>query len=92
MPPIGTHSRGYLIERDRITGKVRREADTYTCGHCGGIQTIPPRARPEDCGGLCKVCMQLTCPRCTAAGRCTPFEARITAYEDRMRFRTALSG
>ena len=44
----------------------RREADSFTCGHCNRIVIVPPRADPADLGGLCKQCMALTCPRCTA--------------------------
>ncbi len=53
------------------------EHETFACGHCGAVRVVPHRADPASVGGLCKQCMKLTCPACTAKGRCTPLERRL---------------
>lgn len=62
-----------------------RETDTFTCAHCNSIVAVQPKQRPEDIGGMCKQCMKLTCPHCTAAGHCTPFEKALERQEARGR-------
>lgn len=57
--------------------------DTFTCLHCNGIVPVGAKDRPEDLGGLCKICMGLTCPRCTAKGSCDPFEKKLERTEAR---------
>lgn len=57
------------------------ETDTYVCGHCNGIVLVKPKQRPEDIGGMCKQCMAMTCPACTAQGSCTPFERQLERME-----------
>jgi len=74
---------GYAVwAGDRVT-----ECDTFTCGHCQRVVFVPPKADPAELGGLCKQCMSLTCPRCTAAMRCLPFELALERAEasDRLR-------
>jgi hypothetical protein len=61
------------------------EVDSFTCGHCNRPVAVPVKQRPEDIGGLCKQCMSMTCPRCTAAGHCTPFEKELERQEARGR-------
>lgn len=61
------------------------ETDTFTCFHCNSIVAVQPKQRPEDIGGLCKHCMKMICPRCTAAGHCTPFEKELERQEARGR-------
>lgn len=68
---------GYAV----IFGEDRPdEADTFTCAHCQRITMVKARQRPEDIGGLCKVCMGLICSECVDKG-CTPFERRIENFE-----------
>lgn len=40
-------------------------AETFQCKHCQRHTFVKPYERPEDIGGLCRVCMQLMCPECT---------------------------
>ncbi len=62
------------------------EHETFTCGHCSSITTIPHRADPASCGGMCRHCSRLVCPGCARAGRCTPIEARLEAQLARQQF------
>lgn len=70
---------GYITHPD---GKVE-EHETYTCKHCNRVTRVKARQRAEDIGGLCKACMGLTCPQCTAHGRCTPLERDIAQQLER---------
>jgi hypothetical protein len=70
----------------------KREHDTFTCGHCQRVVIVRHRAAAADCGGMCKRCMKLTCPRCTAAGACTPFEKKLERAEARARLLKAITG
>ncbi len=75
---------GYGIEtRD---GKVIGEEDSFTCGHCNTIVFVKPRQDPADMGGLCKLCMRLTCPVCAGKASCDPFEKKLERMESRDRF------
>ena len=58
------------------------ECDTTTCAHCNAITHVRPGEKPEDIGGLCKVCMGLICPKCVG-GACVPFLKRIEQEEAR---------
>jgi hypothetical protein len=68
----------------------RQEFDTFTCAHCNAITHVKARRRPEDIGGLCKVCMGLICPRCVGQA-CVPFLKRLDDMEARARFRAAIA-
>ena len=72
------------------TGGVERECDTFTCCHCNTVVFVKPRAPAEESGGFCRMCMKMTCPRCTDKG-CTPFEKKLEAMEAQARFRAALT-
>lgn len=61
------------------------EIDTFTCAHCNRIKHVKPKERPEDLGGLCKVCMGLICGSCVETGKCDPFEEKLKRMEDRDR-------
>lgn len=54
----------------------------------GGISLGNPA--PQLLGGLCKVCMRLMCPACTAkreaGGDCIPFEKALALEESRNAF------
>jgi hypothetical protein len=72
---------GYLV----VAGAAGvAEADTFTCRHCQRVRLVRPKERPEDLGGLCRVCMGLVCPDC-AGGACVPFERRLEMAEARGR-------
>lgn len=62
------------------------EYETFTCGHCGQIKKVPPKASPDELGGLCKVCMSMICPACVGKNRCDPLEEKLKRQEDRARF------
>ena len=68
-----------------------QEWDTTTCAHCNTITHIKPKQRPEDIGGLCKVCMGLICPRCVG-GPCAPCLKRLDEMEAKARFRAEACG
>ncbi len=76
-----------LIDPDR--GTV--EYDTMTCGHCSALTHIRPRMRPEDMGGLCKVCMRLICRRCVGAA-CEVIERKLERWEASAAARRSYSG
>ncbi len=65
---------------------IRVEYETFTCAHDGNIVKVPHRAAPDAVGGLCRLCMQMVCPACVAAGKCDPFEKKLERMEDRGRF------
>src|SRR5262249_41460565 len=56
------------------------EFDTFTCGHCNRVIHVPVRQRPEDIGGLCKVCMRLVCPTCVGHA-CDVIERKLERAE-----------
>ena len=70
-------------------GKGTIEEDTFTCGHCNGLQFVKPREDPATMGGMCKMCMKLICSTCAGHPGCTPFEKRLEAMEARDRLRRA---
>jgi hypothetical protein len=63
------------------TGNQRHS--TFTCGHCNNLNVVKVKCRPEDLGGLCKVCMKLICPGCYKTGMCDPFEEKLKRSEER---------
>ena len=56
------------------------EKDSFTCSHCNSVKFVKPKEKPEDLGGLCKVCMGLICADCVDKG-CTPFEKKLEMQE-----------
>jgi hypothetical protein len=70
---------GYGLSIYCDTGEVK-EADSFTCRHCNRVKFVKPRERPEDLGGLCKVCMGLICADCVGQS-CTPFEKKLEQQE-----------
>lgn len=70
---------GFTFVTD-LDGKVH-EGETYQCAHCGGHTHVKPFQQASDIGGLCKQCMGLTCPRCTASGLCDPLERKLIRME-----------
>lgn len=69
---------GVYIGGDLHGGK--KEVDTFTCAHTNKIVEVPAFVRPEDMGGLCKVCMGLICKEEVGKG-CTPFEKKLQEME-----------
>ena len=65
-------------------GAGMHEVDTASCGHCNRVMHIKPFMDPADMGGLCKICMKFTCPKCVDLG-CTPFEKKLELAEKRGR-------
>lgn len=53
-------------------GKIVEEVDTFTCAHlpCQRIVDVPAKAKPEDMGSMCKICMKMVCKYC-AIKECT---------------------
>lgn len=70
---------------------VEKERDSFTCAHCNTVVFIEPRARPEDSGGFCRMCMKCICGPCTNHG-CTPFEKKLEQVEARQRLWDAVTG
>ncbi len=71
------------------------ERDTFTCGHCQRIVHVHPKDRPEDIGGLCKVCYSLICPGCCTlllAEGCQPFIKKVEEIEYRERMKLSYTG
>lgn len=62
--------------------KPRREADTFSCGHCNSITHVKAKADPTELGGLCKVCMKLICCKCVGKG-CDPLEEKLRRWESK---------
>jgi len=69
---------GHATLVDPDLGTVVR--DTMTCGHCNRLTHIKPKMRPEDMGGLCKVCMRLICSHCVGAA-CDVIEQKLERWE-----------
>ena len=71
-------------------GRPVQETDTFTCGHCQCIVTVPPRTDPANLGGLCKLCDKLICPHCyqhqMKGNPCVTWEKRMERAEARDRF------
>ena len=72
---------GVLIATDPFGPTI--EIDTFTCGHCNRIKYVKPKEKPEDIGGLCKVCMKLICGDCVDTGKCDPLEEKLKREESR---------
>ena len=68
------------------------EHDTFTCGHCNKIKIVKPKERPEDIGGLCKVCMKLICGDCVSTGTCDPLEEKLKREEASYHARRSYAG
>lgn len=71
------------------------ERDTFTCGHCSRIVHVHPKDRPEDIGGLCKVCFSLICSPCVELlikEGCMPFIKKIEAIEHQERMKLSYDG
>lgn len=81
---------GYGVWHDPDADQPIKEVDSYSCGHCQYVVFVGAKKDPAALGGLCKVCMRLVCPRCTAAGECKPFEKMLEEIEARGRARKSL--
>ena len=62
-------------------GGLLGEQDTFTCHHCQRIVSVPVKADPANIGGLCKICMNLICPKCVNIGSCTPWVESMRRME-----------
>lgn len=81
---------GYGVERR--DGAIVHEEDSFTCGHCNTVVFVKPKQDAADMGGLCKLCMKLTCARCAGSGKCDPFEEKLLRMESRDRLLKAVRG
>ena len=61
---------------------VQREADTFTCSHCNRVVFVNAKEKPEDVGGVCRLCAGLICCTCVD-GPCVPFEEKLAGMERR---------
>jgi hypothetical protein len=78
---------GFIVESGPL-GSV--EYESFTCFHCQAIVKVPHRAKGEDIGGLCKVCMRLICRECVGVGSCTPWQKQMEQSEARDRLLQAV--
>ena len=78
--------RGYAVATDRETGRIVKEADPFTCGHCNCIV----HAKPKAMLGGCRMCHSLICGPCEQRGGCTPWEKRMERAEARDRSRRSM--
>ncbi len=60
---------------------ITKEADTFSCKHCGKVVHVKPRMDPADMGGMCGCCGGLICPLCIAEGVCDPLEKKLERWE-----------
>lgn len=67
-----------------------REGASFTCQHCNRVHFLKHGEDPANIGGLCKVCMGLICPQCSALDRCDPIEAKIERWEAEGRLKRSL--
>lgn len=59
----------------------RKEADTFTCGHCQKIIHVTYKIPLDQLGGRCTICDTLICPECIKTGMCDPFEKKLQRME-----------
>jgi hypothetical protein len=57
-----------------------RAHDSFTCAHCQKVTFVRAKQKPEDLGGLCKVCMGLICSACVGQP-CKTVEQRLAEEE-----------
>ena len=75
---------GYATINDPESGI--EEMDAFTCRHCCRITHVRASQRPEDLGGLCKLCMGLICTRCVGEP-CDVIERKLERAEASYRAR-----
>jgi hypothetical protein len=63
---------------------------TFTCAHCNRVIVIPPKAKPDEMGGFCRMEMKPVCIPCEKKGECTPFERKLEEMEARGRLLAAI--
>jgi hypothetical protein len=64
----------------------KKEADTFTCGHCQRVVHVTYKVPIDQLGGRCGVCDTLICPVCVQTGRCEPFEKKLQRMETVKRY------
>lgn len=77
-------ARGYLVETDRDSGRVVRESDTATCGHCGLPMQLPPPKNGQIVARIsppCMSCMKYICNVCVQTPGCDPWEKQMERME-----------
>jgi hypothetical protein len=63
--PVQGRREGVWTERDRESGKVVLEEETYTCGHCQFATAVPAGQQLDDVGRFCLACMRPCCKQCS---------------------------
>ncbi len=71
---------GYGIERDRLTGAVLKEEDSFSCSHCCRVVFVKPKEDPATLGGFCGGCSKLICSKCVGHG-CDEIERKLAREE-----------
>jgi hypothetical protein len=71
---------GYGVMRDKETGIVLKEEDSYSCRHCGAVRFVKPKQDPTEIGGLCYICSGLICADCVGHG-CDELQRRLDREE-----------
>ena len=69
---------GYSIITDPVLRD--KEADTFTCGHCGKVVFVKPFMDAAEMGGRCTCCDKLICSHCVGKG-CDPMEEKLKRWE-----------
>ncbi len=75
---------GYLVETNRDSGKIVRERDTATCGHCGLPMELPPPPSGHvivRVASPCRSCMKFVCNVCKQTGLCKTWEKQMEESE-----------
>lgn len=76
---------GVWTERDRVSGKVVLEEETYTCGHCQHVTAVKAGQKLDDVGVFCLACMRPCCTQCSFrmshGGGCDVFEKKLARAE-----------
>ena len=67
--------------KDALGRIIPHECDSYSCTHCNRVVFVLPKERPEDTGGMCKLCCGLICPRCVDLDQCSPLEKQLDDIE-----------
>ena len=80
---------GWACLTDRESGKVVKEADTYTCAHaragnaCQRVIHVPAGTKLEDVADFCRHCQRVICAKCADEQVCTPFMKAVEQAEER---------
>lgn len=74
---------GWASLTDRATGKVLKEANTYTCVRCNAVIHVPPGRRFEDVANIDPNTMGVMCARHAGDNDRRSYLQKEEANEDR---------